>query len=650
MKQATAERHAAPLRDIVNGYPVTPLKGKRPVRKGWQERPIRSGLEWLEADPSGNHGIVLRREDRVLVVDVDVKGGESGTGAFREWVGSSGLDLRPYPHQRTPSGGHHFVGRIPEGYPADALPNGSAVPGVDALRDRKQFVRAPGSTPGGEYVEENPLPPLELLPEWPAAFLDKIREAAGSRSGDGMPPPQEELRAPSLKALSEVVAKIPNRGPSFDSRDDYIQVGYAIKAAAGPGQEGEALELFQRWASRWEDGENDPADVRDDFNGFDPPFRVGWPYLLELAGETVRLAQETFPADREAPDPPAEPPPRPTGMLGAIRTAAELAAEPRPDLNYVVEDTLAKGRASILAAPPKKGKSTLARALAAAVANGGIWCGLEVVKGRVLYVALEEHWHDVTDDLELFGGAVPNLDVFVGRAPEDLADSIMEAAEARGDYSLIIVDTIFRGVRAEDGNDYAATTDALDNIIGLAHTSGAHVLCIHHTRKGVSFSGGDPFEGILGSQGIWASFDAGMIYLPYKWGEDTDRVLSIDGRRHVEKGTRIIRQLPSGQLRFLGSYTEARSNTLHRYLRENGEQTYDEIGVGLEWGESTVRKYAGYLEDAGRIEKVGEGVKGDPYKWKALADPKEEFSADDEDISLSDLTGDTAPATSTEGA
>lgn len=95
---------------------------------------------------------------------------------------------------------------------------------------------------------------------------------------------QQELRAPSLEALAEAVGCIPNTNELFPSREDYIKVGYAIRAAGGD----EAEQIFLDWAMSWEgNGKNprgnDPATVESDWRRIGPPFHIGWSWLAQLA-------------------------------------------------------------------------------------------------------------------------------------------------------------------------------------------------------------------------------------------------------------------------------------------------------------------------------------------------------------------------------
>ncbi|HEV8445950.1 MAG TPA: DUF5906 domain-containing protein, partial [Gemmatimonadaceae bacterium] len=127
------------------------------------------------------------------------------------------------------------------------------------------------------------------------AFLDTLQtlvEQAGvgtiEREGDGRrvthtAGDQRALLAPSLDALRECVASIPNLDVQFPGRDDYLKVGYAIKAAAGQDNEEDGCELFVEWAAKWDGGVTPPELAREDFRRMTGKSSVGWSYLAELA-------------------------------------------------------------------------------------------------------------------------------------------------------------------------------------------------------------------------------------------------------------------------------------------------------------------------------------------------------------------------------
>ena len=130
---------------------------------------------------------------------------------------------------------------------------------------------------------------------------------------------QTALLAPSIDRLTELVSALPNTSALFPDREDYLLVGYAIKAAAGADHQFEALALFQDWALRWDGAEPNTAETSEaDFNRMYPPFSVGWDYLLEKAGAlgVVEVAKEEFVAE-EAPLDAVEAIPAPDGTMVA---------------------------------------------------------------------------------------------------------------------------------------------------------------------------------------------------------------------------------------------------------------------------------------------------------------------------------------------
>jgi P4 family phage/plasmid primase-like protien len=97
--------------------------------------------------------------------------------------------------------------------------------------------------------------------------------------------PQATLVAPSVERLSAALKIVPNTSEHFPDRDDYIRMGYAIKAAAGPDNVGEALALFTEWAMSWEDGSNTVENIEADFGRMHPPYELGWDWIEGKARE-----------------------------------------------------------------------------------------------------------------------------------------------------------------------------------------------------------------------------------------------------------------------------------------------------------------------------------------------------------------------------
>lgn len=140
--------------------------------------------------------------------------------------------------------------------------------------------------------------------EFQALGFNVRREGDGHRRERLAVADQTSLHAPSIEKLAKVVALIPNTDEHFGSRDDYIKVGAAIRAACGDAVE-DGFEVFLDWCSRWvtETGKtNEPHAVRADWERLYPPFSVGWPWLVYLArGYGYNDAADEFPAEGTAP-------------------------------------------------------------------------------------------------------------------------------------------------------------------------------------------------------------------------------------------------------------------------------------------------------------------------------------------------------------
>ena len=173
---------------------------------------------------------------------------------------------------------------------------------IEVLGEGQQYVVAGTHPSGVEYEwdgqplhEHDPLD-LELIdPERVERFFDAVkaalallgystsREGAGKLAVDRDLIDQSRLRAPSFEKCERAVACLPNNNDLFPGRDDYLRVGYAIKAAVGEA----GLPLFLDWAARWEGNDrvsgNDPEEVERDWQRMVPPYEVGFEFLANMA-------------------------------------------------------------------------------------------------------------------------------------------------------------------------------------------------------------------------------------------------------------------------------------------------------------------------------------------------------------------------------
>jgi P4 family phage/plasmid primase-like protien len=197
---------------------------------------------------------------------------------------------------------------------------------IEWLGDGRQYLVHGRHPSGSDYGwEGSPLwhhapDSLTLITgEQASAFLDTLASALQAqgleveRVGGGAQkkeaPPQDHLRAPSIDQVRELVARIPN--PASNGWDEHVEMGYAIKAAAGEEHEDEGLEIWQEWNARWERDATDEAMNASSWERFHPPFRVGWSWLQEQAEHLsdYSSAQDDFQADPNAGPPPIDPVP-----------------------------------------------------------------------------------------------------------------------------------------------------------------------------------------------------------------------------------------------------------------------------------------------------------------------------------------------------
>jgi hypothetical protein len=191
----------------------------------------------------------------------------------------------------------------------------------------------------------------------------------------------------------------------------------------------------------------------------------------------------------------------------ALTRLGDLLNEPEEQVDWLVDKLLPASGFSLLVAKPKAGKSTLARNLALAVAQGKDFFGKPTQHGPVIYFALEEKRSEVKKHFRDMGATgEEGIYIFAASAPIDALQQIRAVAEEKKP-ALIIIDPLFRLTRVKDGNDYAQVTAALEPLLVLARETGAHVLCVHHMGKGER-EGGDS---ILGSTAIFAAVDTALM-------------------------------------------------------------------------------------------------------------------------------------------
>lgn len=201
-------------------------------------------------------------------------------------------------------------------------------------------------------------------------------------------------------------------------------------------------------------------------------------------------------------------------------TAKSLMAEELPEPRWVVPGLITEGL-TILAGPPKVGKSWLVLQIALTVASAGKVLGsIQASKTGVLYLALEDRKRRLQERLNIL---LRNENGTVDSPPDGLLFEVdwpkldQHGFEYLDKYlsdhpetGLVIIDTFERVhvKRKSNANIYAEDYAAVQMLKTLADWHRVAIVIIHHLRKGEA---DDPIEMVSGSTGLTAAADTILV-------------------------------------------------------------------------------------------------------------------------------------------
>jgi AAA domain len=295
-------------------------------------------------------------------------------------------------------------------------------------------------------------------------------------------------------------------------------------------------------------------------------------------------------------------------------TAPELMSTVFPEPKWAVEGIVPEG-ASLLAGPPKVGKSWLGLGLAVSVASGGLALGrVPVTEGDALYLALEDPGRRVQQRLgKVLAGdrPPPRLTVTVACPPiaSGGSDRICGWLDRNPGARLVIVDVLAR-VRSAPGQNiprYDADYAAITELKTIADKYAIAVLVVHHTRK---MTDADFLQEVSGTNGLAGAADS-ILVLRRSRGE-ADGVLHVTGRDvdEAEYALKFAADLGSWQLlegpAIEHTIGETRSAIL-KYVRENEGSSPKQIASGAGLGYELVKKTVARMADDGQLDTDGNG-------------------------------------------
>ena len=195
--------------------------------------------------------------------------------------------------------------------------------------------------------------------------------------------------------------------------------------------------------------------------------------------------------------------------------ATDLLELDIPPLQWIVPDLLPEGT-TVLAGPPKLGKSCLVYQIAVEVALGGELLGRAIEQGDVLYLALEDGKRRGQTRLRAALGdrSMPRgrLEVrwSAAKLGEGLEQELLDWLDQHPDARLVAIDTLQR-VRARGDarrNAYEVDVEDLARLQDIFKDRAVGLLIVHHSKKD---AGDDFLASVSGTYGITGSADTTLV-------------------------------------------------------------------------------------------------------------------------------------------
>lgn len=223
---------------------------------------------------------------------------------------------------------------------------------------------------------------------------------------------------------------------------------------------------------------------------------------------------------------------QPDRKLNTI-SASALQSKEIPPIRYVVVDMFPQGL-SLLASPPKYGKSWFVLDLCLSVAAGRSFLNHQTIKSGCLYLALEDSERRLKDRMNKVLGGDPAPEHFdYATSALDIGQGLIGQLESyvneHPNTALVVIDTLQKVRAATNSKESAYSTDyrEVGTLKNFADRHGLCLLLVHHLRKMADDT--DPFNRISGTNGIMGAVDTALV-MSRKSRNDPQTVLSIIGR------------------------------------------------------------------------------------------------------------------------
>ncbi len=326
-----------------------------------------------------------------------------------------------------------------------------------------------------------------------------------------------------------------------------------------------------------------------------------------------------------------------------VKPIAQIVAETPSTVPWVAYPVAYSGGVTVVAGPPKGGKSTLLGHLARCAETGEKFLGeFDVRPGTPLLLMTEEYGVPVVTKTKAFGlsamEVVQRSDAV--RAGWGLADSLAAASRwvSNHDGAVVIIDTLAVWAGIENENDAGETTAAVETIRHALADRDAAVILVHHTRKGGGIAG----EATRGSGAIAAACDvqAELTYHNPADPLDSRRWLTVRGRI-LETTSMLVEYNTASHVYSVVDSSNERNAALLSWVdgvpRDGDGMSSAQLEVL--WGIGDGRKRIAELMRLTLLRRSDEKVKvGRSFEWRYWRDDIRLRSAEDDASDAPEVT------------
>lgn len=296
-------------------------------------------------------------------------------------------------------------------------------------------------------------------------------------------------------------------------------------------------------------------------------------------------------------------------------TADKLMLAEFDDPKWAVPGVLCEG-VTVLAGPPKVGKSWLSLGLGLDIAAGRPAFGsIEIDPGPVLYLALEDTARRLKSRMgKVLGdnGTAPSqltLATECPPLPQGGDTAIATWLDRNRSARLVVIDVFakLRGAAVPGAPQYDADYAAVGRIKKVADHYGIAVVLVHHVRKAVHE---DFLATVSGTNGITGAADAVLVLERAR--NNADATLHVTGRDVEEADYALSFDPACGSWSMLDgpaidhTVSDTRAAIL-RYLRENPGKQPKEIADALSLNADNVRRACSRMNEANQLTKNATG-------------------------------------------